>query len=238
MFKRILNKLRKKRKQVFLIDKGAEASFTSHPSAEIINTNIVLRGKSTLTIHENVKIDGYGINLNNGSLTIGKDSQLVKGYQFLNPGISIDNGALVIGACNIIKADINIRFGGICSIGTYNAINEQTEIRCDESVSIGDHNMISYECMIYDTNTHVVYPPAVRRARNEADFPYIGIETEKPNTKPVVIGNDNWLGKRCAILKGCSIGNEVIVGTQAVASNINVNNAVVAGNPAREVKKK
>jgi acetyltransferase-like isoleucine patch superfamily enzyme len=163
---------------------------------------------------------------------------LIKGRQALNPVVAIDNGKLVIGAYNVVKADIKLRFGGICSIGTYNCINEGSEIRCDQSVVIGDFNMISYECMIYDTNTHCIYPPEVRREISKADFPFLGTETEKPNTMPVAIGNDNWLGKRCVILKGSVLGNQVTAGTNAVVSNLYVNRGLVIGNPAYVVDKK
>ena len=239
MSNRIINKLKKRWRKVsgtgLILDKSSESSFVKGANVEINKTSIVLTGKSELIIHDNVKLDGYDIHINDGYLEIGKNSHLVKGRQPLNPIISINKGKLVIGSYNSIKADLKIRFSGICTIGTYNSINEGTEIRCDQSVTIGDYNMISYECMVYDTNTHCIYPPEIRRQRTRGDFPTIGIETEKPDTKEVIIGNDNWLGKRCVILKGCVLGNQVIVGTNAMASNIKVDKGVVVGNPARVV---
>jgi len=231
-----MNKYVQKLKNIFgagfVLDKGPGSSFAKGAGVEIINTKIVLTGKSEVIIHENVKLDGYDIHINDGYLEIGKFSQLIKGRQALIPIISIQKGKLIIGAYNSIKADLKIRFEGICSIGIYNSINEGTEIRCDQSVIIGDYNLISYECMIYDTNTHCIYPPIIRRERTKADFPTIGIETERPDTKEVIIGNDNWLGKRSVILKGCILGNQVIVGTNAVVSNMQIDKGVVVGNPA------
>jgi acetyltransferase-like isoleucine patch superfamily enzyme len=92
--------------------------------------------------------------------------------------------------------------------------------------------------MIYDTNTHCVYPTEIRRERSKADFPFLGTETEKPITKEVVIGNDNWIGKRSVILKGCILGNEVTVGTNAVVSNLHVDKGLIIGNPAYVSNKK
>ncbi len=239
LYSRIMNKYIKKLKDIFgagfILDKSPDSSFAKGAGVEIINAKIVLMGKSEVIIHENVKIEGYDIHINDGYLEIGRFSQLIKGRQALNPIISIQKGKLIIGAYNSIKADLKIRFGGICSIGTYNSINEGTEIRCDQSVIIGDYNLISYECMIYDTNTHCIYSPEIRRERTKADFPTIGIETEKPATQEVVIGSDNWLGKRCVILKGCILGNQVIVGTNAVVSNLKVDKGIAVGNPARIV---
>ena len=238
MFNSIKRKFKSGSRKGFVLKKSSDSSFVEEAGVEIVNTNIVLEGKSTLVIHNNVKLDAYDIHIKNGSLEIGEYSQLIKGRQALNPVIAIDNGKLSTGAYNVIKADIKIRFGGVCSIGTYNCINEGSEIRCDQSIVIGDFNMISYECMIYDTNTHCAYPPAIRRERSKADFPFLGTETEKPNTKEVVIGNDNWLGKRSVVLKGCVLGNKVTLGTNAVASNLHVDEGLVIGNPAYVVDKK
>jgi len=240
MSNNILHKFKQKlgfTQKSFVLNKSADSSFVKGNDVEIINTSIVLTGKSELIIGDKVKLDGYDIHINNGYLKIDKYTQLIKGRQPLNPIISINNGKLIIGAYNSIKADIKIRFGGICTIGTYNTINEQTEIRCDESVAIGDYNMISYECMIYDTNTHCTYPPEIRRERTRKDFPYMGSESERPGTKPVIIGSDAWLGKRCVILKGCVLGNGVVVGTNAVASNLQVDKGVIVGNPGYVVEK-
>lgn len=109
---------------------------------------------------------------------------------------------------------------------------ERTEIRCDHLIEIGDYNMISYECMIYDTNTHCLYTKEKRRDMTRHDFPRIGQEYEKPVTSPVKIGNDCWIGKRAAILKGVTIGDECIVGTLAVITKRVNNNMLCYGNPA------
>jgi len=238
MFNSIKRKFKLIASKDFVVKKNPDSIFIKGVGVEINRTNITLEGKSSLIIHDHVKLEDYDIYIKDGTLEIYEYSQLIKGRQSLNPVINIDKGKLVIGAYNVIKADIKIRFGGTCSVGMYNCINEETEIRCDQSIIIGDYNMISYQCMIYDTNTHCIYPPAVRRERSKTDFPFLGTETEKPTTKEVVIGNDNWIGKRAAILKGCRFGNEVTVGTNAVASNIQVDNGLIVGNPAYVVDKK
>jgi acetyltransferase-like isoleucine patch superfamily enzyme len=52
----------------------------------------------------------------------------------------------------------------------------------------------------------------------------------------VVIGNDVWLGDRCTILSGVSIGNGAVVAANATVTKDVPPYAVVAGNPARIVK--
>lgn len=62
-------------------------------------------------------------------------------------------------------------------------------------------------------------------------FPSFGREFEKPITKPVKIGDGCWLGERVAILKGCTLEDNVIVGFNTTISNKHImeNNIVVQG---------
>jgi virginiamycin A acetyltransferase len=52
----------------------------------------------------------------------------------------------------------------------------------------------------------------------------------------VVIGSDVWLGAKCVILSGITIGHGAVVGTRAVVTRDVPPYAIVAGNPARIVK--
>lgn len=49
----------------------------------------------------------------------------------------------------------------------------------------------------------------------------------------IVIGNSTFIGIRCIILPGVSIGNSVIVGAGSVVRESIPDNVVAAGNPAR-----
>jgi virginiamycin A acetyltransferase len=53
-----------------------------------------------------------------------------------------------------------------------------------------------------------------------------------------VIGNDVWIGDGAAILPGARVGSGVIVGARAVVSGEVPDYAIVAGNPARVVRKR
>ena len=227
----ILRQKKQENKNIFLSD---ESVLIKENNVKIQNSNIWLQGKSKLIIHDNVSIDNYDFYLKDAYLEIGENSIFNKGRNPINSYISIQTGTLKIGKNNIIRSDFLIRFNGICEIGNYNGICEETEIRCDDKVTFGDFNMISYQCMFYDTNTHCIYPAEFRRDKTRNEFPNIGLETEKPNTKPLVIGSDCWIGKRAVILKGSVIENECIIGTNAVISNKHIpQKATVVGNPAQ-----
>ena len=203
-----------------------------HPTSRIVNSTIIISKDSKVIIEENVIISGYNIYVKNGEIRIGANSRLEQGNNALKPTISLDSGNLNIADHCIIRSDICIRFNGQCSIGKYTGIMENTEIRVDEHLSIGDFNMISYECMIYDTNTHFNYSIKTRRSMTIKDFPNIGTEPQKPETKPVNIGSDCWLGKRAVVLKGVQIGNNSTVAACAVVTKNVPENSLVYGNPS------
>mgnify|MGYP006274930859 CR=1 FL=1 len=53
-----------------------------------------------------------------------------------------------------------------------------------------------------------------------------------------VIGNDVWLGEGATLLPGARIGHGAIVGASAVVSGPVADYAIVAGNPAREIRRR
>ncbi|MDQ6693226.1 MAG: acyltransferase [Chloroflexota bacterium] len=54
---------------------------------------------------------------------------------------------------------------------------------------------------------------------------------------PIKIGENVWLAGQCAVLKGVTVGDNSVVGFRAVVSGNVPANVVVAGNPARIVKR-
>jgi acetyltransferase-like isoleucine patch superfamily enzyme len=63
--------------------------------------------------------------------------------------------------------------------------------------------------------------------------------TGHPKTKgDVIIGNDVWIGTEAFVLSGNTIGDGAVIGARAVVTKDVEPYAVVAGNPARMVKKR
>jgi len=63
-------------------------------------------------------------------------------------------------------------------------------------------------------------------------------EADAPLKGDTVIGNDVWIGTRATILPGVTIGDGAIVGAHAVVTRDVAPYAVVAGNPAVEIRKR
>ena len=177
----------------------------------IRNSRIIVSPGASVYIENNVIIENVIIYIEKGVLTIGNCSRIGNPKTF--PILNIEAGEVHIGHHSIITASrFWVRFGGVIKIGNYTNINSGSEIRCDESVTIGNYNQISYNIVIWDTNTHNILPVKIRRELAERKYPYLGKEESRPLTSPIVIGNDCWIGQNVSILKGTVLGNEVIIG--------------------------
>lgn len=55
-------------------------------------------------------------------------------------------------------------------------------------------------------------------------------------TKPIIIGNDVYIGTNTTILPGVKIGNNVVIGACSVVSKDIPDNSVAVGNPAKVIK--
>lgn len=89
----------------------------------------------------------------------------------------------------------------------------------------GGYTTIASKCLIL-THDH-----AVDYANKPIEFETkeIGIR------KPVSIGNHTFIGQRCIILPGVSIGDNVIVGAGSIVTKDIPDNEVWAGNPAKHI---
>lgn len=91
-------------------------------------------------------------------------------------------------------------------------------------VVIGNNVMMAPDCIIYVRN----------HESSRLDIPMC--EQGSTEERPVVIGNDVWIGGRVIILPGVKIGDGAIIGAGSVVTKDVSEYDVVAGNPARVIK--
>ena len=60
---------------------------------------------------------------------------------------------------------------------------------------------------------------------------------QKTNTKPIVIGDNVWVGANCVITAGITLGKHVIIGGGSVVTKDVPDYSVAVGNPAKVIKK-
>lgn len=111
------------------------------------------------------------------------------------------------------------------SIGKDVGISGAT-IYARSEITIGDRTCIGGNAKILDNDFH----PIEIEARN-ADV------KEKIGTKPIHIGQDCFIGCNALILKGTTLGDGCVVGAGAVVSGCFEAGSVIAGNPARVIRK-
>ena len=125
-------------------------------------------------------------------------------------------------------------FGKI-TIGKYSYIGKNTQIDSCIEVKIGNYCMISNNVTIQDHNSHPIKKLERRKQLIKLqDRPTNVYESVR---KKIVIGDDVWIGTDATILKGVTIGNGSIIAARAVVTKNIPQNSIVAGNPAKIVKK-
>lgn len=93
-------------------------------------------------------------------------------------------------------------------------------------ITIGDNTMIGGNSKIFDNDFH----PIEIEARNVDD-------TSKIGTRSVQIGKNCFIGCNSLILKGTVLGDGCVVGAGSVVSGQYDENCVIAGNPAKIIKR-
>jgi lipopolysaccharide O-acetyltransferase len=125
---------------------------------------------------------------------------------------------------------INIGKNGKLLIGKNFVMGDYNQIEAIESVTIGDDVLLGSKIFIGDS-CHGKY-----NGDNQS------VPTEEPNkrvvtTQPIVIGDRVWIGNGAYILGGVHIGNNVIIGCCGGVFHDIESDCMVAGIPARVIKK-
>ena len=92
--------------------------------------------------------------------------------------------------------------------------------------------MISYDCLIFDNNSHSLNYTD-RREEIDHGFPNgtMQKETDKIDTKPLVIQNDVWIGTKAMIMKGVTIEARSVIAAGTVITKDVPHDVLVYDNP-------
>lgn len=137
---------------------------------------------------------------------IGEDSSLT-----LSAGVCIERGGEI--------TSVN---GATVTIGDNTYIGNYCNIRCDEHISIGHDCYLAQFVSIVDGGYSF-------KKKDSA------ISRKDYLTKPVIIGDNVWIGTSVIILPGVQIGSGAVIGAGSVVTKDVGEYAIVVGNPAKVV---
>jgi acetyltransferase-like isoleucine patch superfamily enzyme len=140
--------------------------------------------------------------------------------------------------------ELEVSARGRLELGRFVWIGDGTKIRCHEGlVEIGCKTVIGQECTISAYQHVRIGEQCVIADRAMfIDFDHGVVEVERPirvqgiYMRDVEVGSNVWIGYGACILRGVSVGDNSIVGTNAVVTKDVPANAVVAGSPARIIR--
>lgn len=126
-----------------------------------------------------------------------------------------------MGENTIITPPFWCDYGYSISVGDNFFSNHNMIIQDGGGVTFGDNVFIAPNCC-FTTAEHAI-DPEMRKA---------GVEI----AKPIVVGNNVWIGANCTILAGVEIGDNTIVGAGSVVTKSLPSNVVAVGVPCRVMR--
>lgn len=143
------------------------------------------------------------------------------------------SGEIILGDnCNIVgKFDVAFaaRFSDrpTLRIGSNTGIGHLCSFVVAKRITIGDYCHIAGGTRIFDSSGHPLDP-----AQRKANRP-----PSSDDVRPVTIGDNVWIGAHSVIFPGVTVGDNSVVATGSVVTGDVPPNTMVAGYPARMVRR-
>jgi acetyltransferase-like isoleucine patch superfamily enzyme len=152
---------------------------------------------------------------------------ITDGICFICPGVKLEIGPraqLHIGRWAWVGHGCKIRVHeGEARIGAKTVMGQECTISAYQHVSIGRECIVADRVMLIDFDHGVV----------EVERP---IRLQGIYKRDVNVGSNVWMGYGSCVLRGVTVGDNAIVGTNAVVTKDVPANAVVGGVPARVIR--
>jgi len=140
--------------------------------------------------------------------------------------------------------ELQIARRGMVEFGRFVWIGDGTKIRCHEGVvEIGAKTVMGQECTISAYQRVRIGEQCVIADRAMfIDFDHGIVEVDRPirlqgiYKRDVEVGNNVWIGYGACVLRGVSVGDNSVIGTNSVVTKDVPANAVVGGIPARIIR--
>jgi len=136
----------------------------------------------------------------------------------LGPGASIDFGPRCV-----LDNDLTVESTGRIEVGARTIFGHHCTLAACESIEIGEDCLIAEMVSIRDHD----------HCFDRLDIP---IRDQGAAVAPIKVGRNVWLGTKVTVTKGVCIGDNAVIGANAVVTRDIPANAVAVGIPARVVR--
>lgn len=141
-----------------------------------------------------------------------------------------------------------IEIGDGTSIGRYSKLqcyDRNNNIEYNPSIKIGNNCMMGQNCSIMSADSVIIEDNVLMASYITIVNENHGMNVEDNNnyrrqpltTAPVLIKEGAWIGERCCILSGVTIGKRSIIGSGSVVNKSIPDYCIAVGNPAKVIKK-
>jgi carbonic anhydrase/acetyltransferase-like protein (isoleucine patch superfamily) len=140
------------------------------------------------------------------------------------------------GASTYLGTMFDVGPRGQVVVGEYTLVHG-ARIICDAEINIGDYCLISWNVVLMDTY-RLPFDISERRCQLDRVSSRVPrrVEGDVP-ARSIRIGDNVWIGFDTCILPGVTIGEGSIVGARSVVTEDVAPYSIVAGNPARFIRK-
>ena len=140
------------------------------------------------------------------------------------------------GASTYLGTMFDVGPKGCVKLGKY-AMIHGARIICDDEILIGDYALISWNVVLMDSYRIPLDLQARRRELEQVSLHPLRIFAANVQARPIHIERNVWLGFDACVLPGVTIGEGSVVGARSVVAQDVPPYTVVAGNPARVVRR-
>lgn len=182
------------------------------------NSKMILAGEAEIVVDE-----GGTFNMSENTICrfgfVPPDWQHIRDEGKAVARIQKDAVMNINGSCNFFNGvKINLFQGAEFSIGEGSYIAFDSHFFIEKSIVIGKNCAISWNVEMIDT-----------------DFHRVNLSDDEIGRSGIIIGDSVWIGNGVKILKGVELADNVLVAAHAVVTKSFHENAIIAGNPAKQI---
>lgn len=138
--------------------------------------------------------------------------------------INIKGKLIFKGSAHIGRSSkIIVGSSGNLILGDDFKISASSAINCYHLIEFGKNIQFSWDCLVMDSDAHTIFDEKGMKLNLN---------------KPIVFGDNIWIGCRCTILKGSNIPSNCVIGACTIITGQKFEtNSIIAGCPPKSIKK-